>query len=235
MLGPEPARELLLRRSVRAETPAERDACDAVAKKLEYLPLALEQAAAYVGAQPPGWGFAEYLRLYEENERALLTEKTSGATEYPASVYLTWRATIDKLPQGARAILRLHAFLASTPTPVAMFVRGVDRIAEEGKLIAGYTGKSADEDIEGAGEFAVREWVSSLAKYSMGNCSRMTRFQCMGWFTRWSGTRWGEEGGRSRTNDGSFPRFCGAAVMGIGEPQDVGCAAASCGAVERGI
>ncbi len=79
VLDPEPARELLLRRSARADTPEEREACDAVAKKLEYLPLALEQAAAYVGAQPLGWGFAEYLRLYEANERALLAEKTSGA------------------------------------------------------------------------------------------------------------------------------------------------------------
>ena len=167
VLDPEPARELLLRRSARTDTNEERAACDAVTRKLEYLPLALEQAAAYVGAQPPGWGFAQYLRRYEENERALLAEKTSGATEYPDSVYLTWRATIDKLPQGARAILRLHAFLATTATPVAMFVRGVDRIVEEGKLIAGETGKSVDGDIEGAGEFAVRKWVSSLAKYSM--------------------------------------------------------------------
>jgi len=167
VLDPEPARELLLRRSGRADTRVEREACDAVAKKVEYLPLALEQAAAYVGAQPPGWGFAEYLRLYKEKERAFLMEKTPGATEYPDSVYLTWRATIDKLPQGARAVLRMHAFLATTPTPVAMFVRGVDRIAEAGRVIAGETGTPADEDIEGAGEFAVRKWVSSLAKYSM--------------------------------------------------------------------
>jgi tetratricopeptide (TPR) repeat protein len=167
VLDPGPARELLLRRFGRSETPVERQVCDTLAKKLEYLPLALEQAAAYVAAQPPGWGFAEYLRLYEANEHAFLIEKTPGATEYPHSVHLTWRATIDKLPQGARAILRLHAFLASTPTPAGMFVRGADRIAEEGKMIAAETGMPADEDIEGAGEFSVRKWISSLAKYSM--------------------------------------------------------------------
>ena len=56
VLDPGPARELLLRRSGRADTPVEREACDALAKKLEYLPLALEQAAAYAGAQPPWMG-----------------------------------------------------------------------------------------------------------------------------------------------------------------------------------
>jgi tetratricopeptide (TPR) repeat protein len=180
VLEPEPARELLLRRSGRADTLVEREACDALTKKLEYLPLALEQAGAYVGAQSPGWGFAEYLRLYEANERAFLTKKTPGATEYPDSVYLTWRATIDKLPQGARAILRLHAFLASTPTPVAMFVRGVDWIVKEAKLIAGEIVVPVDEDIEGAGELAVRDWISSLAKYSMAQLQPEDSFSVHG-------------------------------------------------------
>jgi Tfp pilus assembly protein PilF len=180
VLDPEPARELLLRRSARTDTPAERGACDALAKKLEYLPLALEQAAAYVGAQPPGWGFAQYLRLYEANERTFLLKKTPGATEYPDSVYLTWRATIDKLPQGARAILRMHAFLASTPTPVAMFVRGVDWIAKEARLIAEETSKPVDGDIEGAGELAVREWVPVLAKYSMAQLQPNDSFSVHG-------------------------------------------------------
>jgi len=36
-------------------------ACDALAKALDYLPLALDQAAVYMAA--PGAGFAGYLRL----------------------------------------------------------------------------------------------------------------------------------------------------------------------------
>jgi len=167
VLKPEPARELLMQRSGRANDKGEREAADEVAKRLEYLPLALEQAAAYVAAQPPGWGFVEYLTLYEANERAFLAERTPGATEYPSSVYLTWRATIDKLPHGARAILRLHAFFASTPTPVSMFTQSVELIVEEVRHIAEETGVAPDADIEGAGEFAVRRWISSLAGYSL--------------------------------------------------------------------
>jgi tetratricopeptide (TPR) repeat protein len=166
VLDPEPARELLLRRSGRADTPAERGACDALAEKLEYLPLALEQAAAYVGAQPPGWGFAEYLRLYETNERAFLTKKTPGATEYSDSVYLTWRATIDKLPQGSRAMLRLHAFVAATPFPLDLYIAGAATVVEEARA-AGEAGAAADADLVGARELAVRDWFAALASYSM--------------------------------------------------------------------
>ena len=98
VLEPGPARELLLKRSDRADVPGEAEPADAVAQKLEYLPLALEQAAAYVAEQPQGFGFAKYLELYRTNERELLSSHTPGATDYPASVYLTWRTTIDRLP-----------------------------------------------------------------------------------------------------------------------------------------
>jgi len=38
-------------------------ACDALAKALDYLPLALNQAAVYMAAPGAGVGFAGYLRL----------------------------------------------------------------------------------------------------------------------------------------------------------------------------
>jgi hypothetical protein len=50
----------------------ERDACDALAGKLGYLPLALEQAAAYIEQQGSGFGFVDYLRLYEQATAKLL-------------------------------------------------------------------------------------------------------------------------------------------------------------------
>ena len=167
VLEPEPARRLLLGRSGRSETPEEQAACDAVAKKLGYLPLALEQASAYVSQQPPGWGFPEYFELYEQNELKFLQRHASGATDYPTSVYLTWRATIDKLPSGARAILRLHTFIASTPTPVAMFVKGIDRVTEEIAILSTSTDSATNYQSGRAGEYEVREWVAALMNYSM--------------------------------------------------------------------
>jgi tetratricopeptide (TPR) repeat protein len=150
VLQPGPARELLLR--VSGQTDA--DAADAVAEKLEYLPLALQQAAAYVRQQPGGFGFRGYLELYERHERELLDERSPGATEYPHSVYLTWRATVEKLPPGARALLRLHAFLAPTPFPVSVYVAGCSVVAAEAGLAE-------------AGEVELRKWIAALAAYSM--------------------------------------------------------------------
>jgi hypothetical protein len=66
--------ELLLRRSGKAAD----EACAMVADKLGYLPLALEQAAAYVAEQGPGFGFADYFRLYESHERAMLEDPAAG-------------------------------------------------------------------------------------------------------------------------------------------------------------
>src|ERR1019366_7421233 len=154
VLEPGPARELLLKSSGVAAAPAEnqeaeRPHADAVAAKLGYLPLALEQAAAYVRRQPQGFGFAGYLRLYQENERRMLEVGTTGATDCPASVYLTWRATVDELLEGARRILALHAWLAPTPFPLDLYVKGAENITP------------------GATEHDVREWIAALVDYSM--------------------------------------------------------------------
>jgi tetratricopeptide (TPR) repeat protein len=121
ILKPDSARELLLRRSGRESHLA---AADNLAQELGYLPLALEQAAAYIRQQGDGFTFADYLSLYTKAERELLAEPSRGSTEYPATVYTTWRTTIEKLPQGARDILRVGAFLSPAPIPFRMFLTG---------------------------------------------------------------------------------------------------------------
>jgi tetratricopeptide (TPR) repeat protein len=160
VLEPEPARELLLKRSGRVGTAEEKAAADRVAWKLGYLPLALEQAAAYV-AEQTGFGFADYLRLYEAEERPYLDRRVPGATNYPDSVYLTWRATVKKLPEGARAMLRLHAFFAATPFPVSLYVVGAKAIAEEMRAQQGEVPGNVP------GEREVRDWKGALVRYSM--------------------------------------------------------------------
>ncbi len=130
VLEPEPARRLLLERSGRAGDAGEEAPAAKVAERLQYLPLALEQAAAYV-AEQTGFGFEDYLKRYEANEKAFLERRTPGATDYPDSVYLTWRTTVDRLPEGARAMLRLHAFVAPTPFPVQLYIDGARELGEE--------------------------------------------------------------------------------------------------------
>jgi tetratricopeptide (TPR) repeat protein len=167
LLPPAASRELLMRRSNREETPSECKSADELAAKLEYLPLALEQAAAFMAEQPTGFGFAGYLRLYEAHEKELLGLETRGATEYPTSVYLTWRATIDKLPQGARAMLRLHAFVGSTAFPTEIYLKGFGVVAQEAGQLAQELGAARDADLTNTNEFAVRNWLAALLRYSM--------------------------------------------------------------------
>jgi len=62
MLGSEAARHFLVTRTIRAAEGAERAACDALAKALGYLPLALEQAAAYIAAPGTGLTFLHWRR-----------------------------------------------------------------------------------------------------------------------------------------------------------------------------
>ncbi|MGA7239941.1 MAG: FxSxx-COOH system tetratricopeptide repeat protein [Bryobacteraceae bacterium] len=159
VLEQEPARRLLLERSGRASDDGEEAAAAKVAERLQYLPLALEQAAAYV-AEQTGFGFEDYLRRYETSEKAFLDRRTPGATDYPESVYLTWRTTVDRLPEGARAMLRLHAFVAPTPFPVQLYIEGAKELGAEIEAWGAAPAELPDE-------MTVRDWKTSLVKYSM--------------------------------------------------------------------
>ena len=102
---------------------------------LDYLPLALEQAAAYIAAPGAEVGFAGYLRLYEAAAAELLARKALGSTEYPDGVITTWQATVEKLSPESRAMLRLCAWYADTPIPRELVMGGA---AEVLALAAGF-------------------------------------------------------------------------------------------------
>ncbi|WP_339743744.1 TIR domain-containing protein [uncultured Rubinisphaera sp.] len=129
VLDPEPARDLLVRRANKGEFTAlpaeEQTACEELARELWFLPLALEQAAAYIAEEGSGYTFQDHLRLYKEATASLLSQQVLGSTEYPDAVMTTWSMTVDKLSPGSRAILRLAAFLAPTPIPHWMWIEGL--------------------------------------------------------------------------------------------------------------
>ena len=155
ILEPEHAVEFLLKRSGREGTSSEAGAALKVAQKLQFLPLALEVAAAYVQEQS-GLCFADYLRLYKENEQYFLNRTSPGLTRYPDSVYLTWRATREKLSEGAKAMLRLQSFFAPTPLAIQMYIEGAQELAIH---------SGAPQSVPS--EFEIRDWKSELIRYSM--------------------------------------------------------------------
>jgi hypothetical protein len=84
VLAPTPARELLLRRSGLEEKAPNLVAAERVAEVLGYLPLALEQAAAFV--RKAGIDLDQYLEYYGQARATLLAQRALGGTQYPDSV-----------------------------------------------------------------------------------------------------------------------------------------------------
>jgi len=176
VLEPEPARQFLLARTGRTAEGAELTACDALAEALGYLPLALEQAAAYIAAPGGGVGFAGYLRLYNATAAELLARKVLGSTQYPDAVITTWQATVAKLSPESRAVLRLCAWYADSPIPRELVMSG----AREVLALAERFGPVLLLSGPAAAELRMRDALVGLMRYSMILDSTDTSFRLHG-------------------------------------------------------
>ncbi|MBB2948696.1 tetratricopeptide (TPR) repeat protein [Actinoplanes lutulentus] len=101
------------------------DEADAVrlAEQLGDLPLALEQASAWIDAS--GTTLPHYLRLLSERTRDLLD--ANRPADYPASVAATWGVALERLSttdSAAVRLLELTAFLAPEPVDRGMLRLG---------------------------------------------------------------------------------------------------------------
>ena len=104
---------------------AERDAVEQLAKQLDYLPLALEQAAAYLVAKKSR--FQDYLVSYRGHGLALLERAMPVAGKYPKSVATTWLLNVEQVEienTAAADMLRMSAFLYPDNIPLEVFVDG---------------------------------------------------------------------------------------------------------------
>lgn len=104
---------------------------DLIAEKLGDLPLAIEQAAAWLAET--GMPVQDYLRLFDERVAEILD--TSASEDYAVSVAGAWNVSFDQLSLGnpaAHQLLQVCAFFAPEPISRSLFsgVRGV-RIAPE--------------------------------------------------------------------------------------------------------
>ncbi len=125
----------------------------ALAHELGCLPLALEQAAAYILHHRIT--FADYLALLKKSRKELLEQGTEGGTRYPKSVAETWLVSEQQLSLEARAVLRLAAFLAPDDIPRGLFAADSKTLLEAIRALAseqkkGKRGSSKSPDIEAA-------------------------------------------------------------------------------------
>lgn len=117
-------REELQQADVSGAQLAERFAAEELAKELGRLPLALEQAAAYIVAKAVS--FAEYLTSYKHQRLRLLSRSEPMMGDYPQTVATTWLLNFEQIKHTASAValLRFAAFLAPDAIPIELLRDG---------------------------------------------------------------------------------------------------------------
>jgi hypothetical protein len=109
--------------SIEAAPEDERVAAHTLAKELDGLPLALDQAGAYMEGNLTA---AEYLDLYREQGKVLRAKRGGLSPDHP-SVTVTFTIAFNKtlaVSPAAAELLRLCAFLDPTGIPEELFTEG---------------------------------------------------------------------------------------------------------------
>ncbi len=160
LLEPEQATQFLLDRTAdrRIRTDDDKKIAEKLAKELDRLPLALEQAAAYISHNQ--CSFADYLHQWDSERQKVLDWYDERQMQYPASVAVTWQRTYEQLGPPSRTLLRLSAFLAPEMIPSQMFENSIDIVKEAVELI---TGKKLTKK----SKLKIDEILAEMAAYSM--------------------------------------------------------------------
>ena len=119
--------EFLGKRTGRKDT----EGAGEVAKELGHLPLALEQAGAYI--EETGISFGEYVEMFR-TRRQELWSKEHPPDDYAGTVATTWTLALDKLKDSSPSsieLLRLMAFLGPVDIPLVLLEKGVEVLPEE--------------------------------------------------------------------------------------------------------
>jgi len=126
VLDPGEAAEFLLRRTGEADPRAAAELCE----ELGCLPLALEEAAAYMEAT--GRSISKYLPLLRDQRQRVLLEALPG-TDRTRSLRTTWELSFRQLahesPQ-ASDLLGLCTYLAPEDIPRELFRQGAEQLPE---------------------------------------------------------------------------------------------------------
>lgn len=131
----------------------------ALTAKLRYLPLALEQAGAYLSAQE--LSFAEYLKRYREWQISVTQRAGSVPGHYPSPIATTWALSFQAVQNTSKAaanLLRASAFLSPHEIPYEVFEQG---ISELGQVLANALAKRADKSA------ALADVLTPLTRYSL--------------------------------------------------------------------
>ena len=104
---------------------AERNKAKEISQEMDGLPLALDQAGAYI--EETACGLADYLDLYQKHGAALRKRRGGLVADHPEPVATTWSLSFEKIElsnPAAAELLRLCAFLAPDAIPEEIITEG---------------------------------------------------------------------------------------------------------------
>lgn len=128
---------LLLRRahvlppgaSLQSASAADRQRAETLVQQVDGLPLALDQAGAYI--EETGCSLAAYVQLYQTRSGELLGLRKSLSADHPEPVTTTWSLAFQHVEQanrGAAALLRCCALLAPDAIPEELLSEGASEL-----------------------------------------------------------------------------------------------------------
>jgi tetratricopeptide (TPR) repeat protein len=103
----------------------DRQAAMQIVQELGGLPLALDQAGAYLEAT--GISPKQYQQIYQQHRHALLRERRARVPDHPEPVATTWSLSfklVEEHNTAAAELLRLCAYLASDAIPENIITQG---------------------------------------------------------------------------------------------------------------
>jgi hypothetical protein len=110
-------------------SPKPRELAMQVSQELGGLPLALDQAGAYLEAT--GTALAAYQQIYQRQRTALLAQRRAQGADHPEPVASTWSlsfARVEATTPAAAELLRLCAYLAPDAIPEEILTQGAEHL-----------------------------------------------------------------------------------------------------------
>ncbi|MGZ3646343.1 MAG: DUF2225 domain-containing protein [Ktedonobacteraceae bacterium] len=146
VMQPESGALLLLRRAKLVAQDASLEAASSldvalakeITKELEGLPLALDQAGAYV--EKTQYSLLAYQSLYRTHRAKLLRERGGLVGDHPEPVATTWSLSFQKVEQqdpAAADLLRFCAYLAPDAIPEEIITIGAEHLGPSLQSVAG--------------------------------------------------------------------------------------------------
>ena len=105
---------------------ADQATAPAIVQAMDGIPLALDQAGAYI--EETECGLSNYLRLYRKQRAKLLKLRGGFVSGHPEAVATTWSlafANVERVNPAAVELLRLCAFLAPDAIPEEILTEGI--------------------------------------------------------------------------------------------------------------